>query len=136
VRYLAGLVSLLACVAGSVVLGPGCFNSSEGQPCSTYGENAGDNECKNGLVCTPYNLLNGGGYTKDVCCPTDRSQSTTVICDLPSNPVPDASPPPAIDAESDAAPPADSAMDAPKDAPQDSHADASDASDAKGEGGD
>jgi hypothetical protein len=140
VRYPAWLLALLACAAGSVVLGPGCFNSSEGQPCSLLGENEGDNECKNGLVCTAHSQLNSSGYTKDVCCPTDRMQATTVICELPANPVADAAPPPDVgvpvdsappDAEADTSPTVDSATDAAKDAPADANA----PSDAKGDGG-
>jgi hypothetical protein len=73
---------------------PACGGEPEGQPCSILGENSGDSECKDGLTCTAADQLNGGGYTKDVCCPTDRSQATTLICSLPSNPVLDAGAPP------------------------------------------
>ena len=73
---------------------PACGGEPEGQPCSVLGENSGDSECKDGLTCTAADQLNGGGYTKDVCCPTNRAQATTVICSLPSNPVLDAGAPP------------------------------------------
>jgi len=104
VRYLAGLVSLVSLALSAAIAAPGCSNSSEGQPCSTLGVNAGDSECKNGLVCTPFNELNGGGYTKDVCCPADRTQATTLICMEPQSPAPDAGPFPDVGMSTDAEP--------------------------------
>jgi hypothetical protein len=90
VRYVAGFLSLISAALLTAAIAPGCSNSSEGQPCSTLGSNQGDDECQSGLTCTAAAQLNGGGYTKDVCCPTDRSQATMTICQLPTNPLGDA----------------------------------------------
>lgn len=91
-RFIAQAITLSCAVAIVGAVATACQGSSEGQPCSTLGNDMGDSECKDGLVCTPQGLLNGG-YTKDVCCPSNRATATTLICMLPANPVPDAGPP-------------------------------------------
>ena len=106
VRYVAGFISLVCAALTAASLVPGCSNSSEGQPCSTLGSNMGDDDCQSGLTCTKASELNGGGYTKDVCCPTDRTQATTTICQLPSNPIAEAG------AFPDVAAPVDAGMEA------------------------
>jgi hypothetical protein len=101
VRYLGRAISISCLVAIAAAFGAACQGSAEGQPCSVLGNDMGDSECKDGLVCTPQGELNGG-YTKDVCCPSNRATATTLICQLPANPVADASAPTVPDAASDA----------------------------------
>ncbi len=124
-------------LAASTLLGLGlaassaCSNQGEGQRCSTFGENGGNDDCVNGLVCTAKNLLNGA--QDDLCCPQDRTPATvsekcripqaSVVGDASPQPRPDATPPDA--APPDAAPP-DAAADAAGDATLDASSDAPD----------
>jgi hypothetical protein len=85
-----GLVSFSALVlAGSATVG--CSNQGEGARCDTLGDNAGNGECQDGLVCDPPSQLNGSfdnvGMTFGICCPGDRSLATTTICSIPASPV-------------------------------------------------
>jgi hypothetical protein len=108
-----------------------CSNQGEGERCSLRGDNGGSDECQDGLACTNSGL-NGavqGGYDGR-CCPQDRTQATTAICqqavspaggDAAIPPIPDSGSPdtssPAPEGGADAA--VDSPPDSPVDAPPD-----------------
>lgn len=114
-----------------------CSNQSEGQRCNTLGDNGGNDDCQDGLVCKPKAQLNGA--QDDLCCPLTGTP-TVAACQAPgggavvpvpaeTGPAPDATP---SDASGDA--PADTGTDAPADTGTD--APSSDASaDAQADGG-
>lgn len=78
-----GLAALVAMAEGA------CSNQSEGQRCSTLGENGGSDDCQSPLVCKQKSLLNGA--QDDLCCPQNPAQATVPACQSPSS---DASVPP------------------------------------------
>ena len=63
-------------VAGWTALSA-CSNQGEGERCELGN---GDDECKDGLICTAAVQLPLGFNSSDRCCPVDRSQSTTEEC--------------------------------------------------------
>lgn len=94
----------------AVSLFPSCTNQGEGDRCSTLN---GNDDCQDGLVCTPGSALNPPQNT-DICCPSDRSQATTTVCSIGAGdggqaPLPDAG---GSDVGSDTATDAPSATDA------------------------
>ncbi|HQY62075.1 MAG: hypothetical protein IPF92_12895 [Myxococcales bacterium] len=106
----------------AVLLGQAsCSNQSEGQRCNILGDNAGNDDCQEGLVCKPKGQLNGA--QDDLCCPLVGAP-TVAACQAPgggavvpvpaeAGPTPDATP---ADASGDApadAPAADTGADAP-----------------------
>ncbi len=99
-----------------------CSNQGEGERCDHLASNGGNDDCQDGLVCTPSSSLNGAGY--DACCPVDRTQATTSVCSLSMATGIDASvttPDAAVDSfvapPPDASPGTDAGEDAPVDAP-------------------
>jgi hypothetical protein len=104
-----------------------CSNQGEGERCSLRGENGGNDECQGNLICTNSGL-NGavqGGYDGR-CCPQDRTQATTTICQQAVSPAGgDAAVPPTPDSGlSDTGGPvpeggADASVDSPLDSPID-----------------
>lgn len=54
-----------------------CLNEAEGQPCDPLAGNSGNDDCRNGLVCTQ---VSAGTR----CCPTDRATATAPECVLSS----------------------------------------------------
>ncbi|MBL9108941.1 MAG: hypothetical protein JNM74_06715 [Myxococcales bacterium] len=87
-----GLAALVAVAEGA------CSNQSEGQRCSTLGENGGSDDCQSPLVCKQKSLLNGA--QDDLCCPQNPAQATVPACQSPSS---DASIPPSPSDAGDAA---------------------------------
>jgi len=87
-----GLAALVAVAEGA------CSNQSEGQRCSTLGENGGSDDCQSPLVCKQKSLLNGA--QDDLCCPQNPAQATVPACQSPSS---DASVPPSPSDAGDAA---------------------------------
>ena len=64
-----------------------CSNGGEGDRCSRFADNSGNDDCQNGLKCTLAGELNGK-QEADRCCPQDRSTSAAgSVCALatPSN---------------------------------------------------
>jgi hypothetical protein len=107
------LLPVLAVLA--LELAPACSNESEGQPCNQLAGNSGNDDCQSPLVCT---VVPAGTR----CCPTDRSQATTVECSVSAGKPPgDSAPPPETEGGAEASV-AEAAADAPSDA-----ADAADA---------
>ena len=65
-----------------------CSNGGEGERCDVRAENGGNDDCQNGLKCTPAIQLNGNAQQSDRCCPLDRSTAAPgSVCALvtPSN---------------------------------------------------
>ena len=84
-RLSFSLVSLGLAAALAATLAPGCTTHGEGGRCNPKNTTStgGFADCDNGLVCTSGFLLalpEGGASQADICCPVDRSQSTTDIC--------------------------------------------------------
>jgi hypothetical protein len=85
-RLSFSLVSLGVAAALSAMLAPGCTTHGEGGRCDPKNINQTTNQfadCDNGLVCTSGALLSlpeGGTVDGYICCPQDRSTSTTDIC--------------------------------------------------------
>ena len=74
----------LCLVAGAAAAMPACSNQQEGERCDHRGDNAGNDDCDQGLYCTQ-NLPNApfvGSTKSDVCCPLDLSKATTTACSL------------------------------------------------------
>ncbi|AKV03220.1 hypothetical protein AKJ09_09883 [Labilithrix luteola] len=94
-----------------------CSNSGEGDRCEFLN---GNDDCQDGLVCTPASqFTNAGGSNTDRCCPADRNQATVPICKLNTvggagdgGPTTDSGPTPLPDSGSDAASDASSDADA------------------------
>jgi|GEM_PF-2493930 len=112
-----------------------CSNQSEGQRCNTLGDNGGNDDCQDGLVCKPKAQLNGA--QDDLCCPLTGTP-TVAACQAPGGGA--VVPIPAETGPSPDATPADTGTDAPADtgtdASTDTGTDASDASaDAPTDGG-
>ena len=119
--------SVAAVTFGALVFLVACSNQGEGARCDHLASNGGNDDCQNGLVCTPSSSLNGAGY--DACCPQDRTQATTSVCSLSMATGIDASvttPDSAVDsfvaptpdaATPEAAPMVDAPVDSPVDSP-------------------
>jgi hypothetical protein len=76
-------VALLALGLGALG-GPGCSAQGEGERCDHFpGDNPsinGNDECQDGLVCTPaFNIATTGDY--DRCCPQDLTMATVAACE-------------------------------------------------------
>ena len=75
-------------VTSVVVISAGCSDQGEGERCDTRATRSGSDDCQAGLSCVPFSDLGGGATTCDgittcgVCCPDDRTQSTTDVCAL------------------------------------------------------
>ena len=114
---LAGFVALLSLSA--------CSNYSEGDRCESLN---GNNDCVDGLQCTPKSQLSVPFNSSDRCCPPDRTRATTAACSVPQNPIAgDSAPPSETGPSVDATIPETSTVDTGTDA-----ADAADAADADG----
>jgi hypothetical protein len=135
---------LVSALVACALAGPlqACSNNGEGDRCDVLADNGGNDDCQDGLVCTPRSSLNAptaSGIQTDICCPQDRSQATTTICQQPTTSVGgDAAAPPrdsggvdtgavdtgAVDSPVSDSPANDSAgSDAPEDSPVDAPAD-------------
>ena len=85
-RLSFSFVSLGLAAALAVALAPGCTTHGEGGRCDPKNINLTTNQyadCDDGLVCTSGTLLSlpeGGTVNGYICCPQDRSTSTTDIC--------------------------------------------------------
>jgi len=110
---------LLASCLGVLAVLSACSNYGEGERCETLN---GNDDCENGLTCTPANQLVAPFNSSDRCCPFDRSQATVASC-KPGTSTIGNTPPPA-----DTGPPDTSTGDAADAA--DTGTDAADASDA------
>ena len=121
------IVFLAVGLAGFVALAA-CSNYAEGDRCESLN---GNEDCVNGLQCTPKAQLSPPFNSSDRCCPPDRTTATTPACTVPQNSIAGDSAPPAetgpgVDATvGDTSPPQEAGTDA---------ADAADAADAN-EGG-
>ena len=89
-RVRAALSVIVLGLAGGAVVGQsGCSNQSEGQRCSTLGDNAGTDDCQSvsstgvPLVCKPKSQLNGA--QDDLCCPQDPTKATVPACQAPGS---------------------------------------------------
>lgn len=69
-RRLAKIVAV-SCMAVFAALAA-CSNQAEGERCEI---DNGNDDCQDGLVCTPIANQNGAR-----CCPPDRAQATTGVC--------------------------------------------------------
>ncbi len=125
VRILVALLSLGAAVLAVALTLPSCSNQGEGDRCNVLGDNNGNDECQDGLVCTRAADL---GAPTDLCCPPDRRNATTAVCRIAQNPLMgDAAPPPPpppvcvddaeVDGCVDAAPDASMGADSSEDSP-------------------
>lgn len=85
-RLSFSLVSLGLGGALAMMLAPGCTTHGEGGRCDPKNLNTTNGafaDCDNGLQCTSGALLSlpeGGTVDGYICCPADRSTSTTDIC--------------------------------------------------------
>jgi len=136
-RLSFSLVSLGLAAALSAMLAPGCTTHGEGGRCDPKNVNPSTNafaDCDGNLVCTSGTLLSlpeGGTVEGYICCPQDRSTSTTAICKgSPVSPGSDASIPDSTpdqstsDVTTDVA--SDVTSDVATDAPSDASSDAPD----------
>jgi hypothetical protein len=76
---------VLAVSAAALPLAVACSNSAEGERCDVLSSNGGNDDCQDGLVCTSKTDLNGA--SSDLCCPPDRTTSTTPQCQVAHAPV-------------------------------------------------
>jgi hypothetical protein len=82
-------VIVLGLGVGAAVGQSGCSNQSEGQRCSTLGDNAGTDDCQSvsstgvPLICKPKTQLNGA--QDDLCCPQNPSEATVPACQAPGS---------------------------------------------------
>jgi len=53
------VLTMVACALAAWLLS--CSNQGEGERCDTRAGRGGDDDCRDGLVCTPFNELNSGG---------------------------------------------------------------------------
>lgn len=106
----------LSIVLALLALGA-CSNQSEGMICSINADNGGNDDCQDGLTCQTIT-----GVTGARCCPPDRNQATTAVCQLNGGSGNfDAAPPSGDDASTDGA------MESASDAQHEVGGDASDA---------
>lgn len=90
-RTKTAAIVTFAMVAGWIAL-TACSNNGEGERCQTANNS---DDCENGLICLPANLVNPTYSSSDRCCPVDRSKATHPACTLLQNPVAgDSAPPP------------------------------------------
>ncbi|MDB4995024.1 MAG: hypothetical protein JWM74_2456 [Myxococcaceae bacterium] len=76
-RLATVVVSAFAAVLAAIVV-PACSNMAEGERCDVRSDNAGNDDCQDGLRCTPKSELTGA--QSDICCPPARASATTAIC--------------------------------------------------------
>jgi hypothetical protein len=70
------LVSAFAAVLAATIV-PACSNMAEGERCDVRSDNGGNDDCQDGLRCTPAGDVR---QPSDICCPPDRSKATTTVC--------------------------------------------------------
>ena len=88
-RYWIVSVAVVAALSSGFIALTACSNYGEGERCEVGN---GNDDCANGLQCTPAAQLTGSN--SDRCCPVNRSTATEPICTTPSNPIAgDAMPP-------------------------------------------
>jgi len=118
------IVSIVAVVVlGGFVALTACSNYGEGERCETLN---GNDDCTDGLQCTPKAQLAVPYNTADRCCPVDRTLAKEPSCAVPQNAAGnDAAPPPDTGPAPDAT--VGDAAEAGTDAATDTGADAADA---------
>lgn len=115
------LVSVVLTVAvGAFVALTACSNYEEGERCEILN---GNEDCVDGLACTPKALINTPYNSSDRCCPVNRSTASHPACTLLQNPI-----------TGDAAPATETGPGTDSSLPDSGAVDAADASDAA-EGG-
>ena len=82
-----------------------CSNQGEGERCDVRGDNAGNDECQDGLTCRLVTTTNAAAQSYR-CCPLDQTAPTVAECKIVQNtvPIPEAGLPTTTDAGGDAAP--------------------------------
>lgn len=105
-RYRVVSIMLSVAAAAFVAL-TACSNYEEGDRCEILN---GNEDCVDGLQCTPKALINTPYNSSDRCCPVNRSTATHPACTLLQNPIAgDSAPPPDTGPAPDAADAADAA---------------------------
>jgi hypothetical protein len=114
------IVSIVVCTAvAAFVALSACSNYEEGERCEVLN---GNEDCKDGLQCTPKAQINTPYDSSDRCCPVDRTTATHPACvvlttpittdaaplDSNTGPTPDAT----IDTGTDTSPPQEAGTDA------------------------
>jgi hypothetical protein len=90
-RYRIVSIVAVAMVGGFVALAA-CSNYGEGQRCESLN---GNDDCVDGLQCTPKIQLAVPYNSSDRCCPVDRTQAKEPACAIPQSAVGgDSAPPP------------------------------------------
>jgi hypothetical protein len=99
------LAAALAAVLVSALSVSACSNQGEGERCDIRGDNAGNDECQDGLTCRLVTTTNAAEQSYR-CCPLDQTAPTVAECKIAQNtvPTPEAGLPTTTDAGGDAAP--------------------------------
>lgn len=86
------IVGIVLCTALSAFVAlTACSNYEEGERCETLN---GNQDCKDGLQCTPKAQINTPYDSSDRCCPVDRTKATHPACVILTTPITtDAAPP-------------------------------------------
>jgi len=82
-RFWIASFAVTALIGGFVAL-TACSNYDEGERCESGN---GNNDCVDGLQCTPKSQLTSPFNSSDRCCPVDRSTATSAACAVPTNPI-------------------------------------------------
>ncbi len=56
-----------------------CSNYGDGERCDSRGSNLGQDDCKDGLLCTT-GAARGDQTAPDLCCPPNRNDSVSAAC--------------------------------------------------------
>lgn len=82
------LVNVVLTVAVGAILSipwlAACSNYEEGERCEILN---GNEDCLDGLACTPKALINTPFNSSDRCCPVNRSTASHPACTLLQNPI-------------------------------------------------
>ena len=86
------IVGIVLCTALSAFVAlTACSNYEEGERCETLN---GNEDCKDGLQCTPKAQINTPYDSSDRCCPVNRATATHPACVILTTPITtDAAPP-------------------------------------------
>ena len=82
-RYRIIGIVLAASVCAFVAL-TACSNYEEGERCETLN---GNEDCADGLTCTPKAQINTPYDSSDRCCPPDRTRATHPACVVLTTPI-------------------------------------------------
>lgn len=91
-RRLRVIVASFLGLLGIGFIAVACSNNGEGERCEINSYNAGNDDCQDGLQCTQV-----PGARSALCCPVDRSKSSSAECRGGAN-VGDAAQPTPVDA--------------------------------------